>query len=326
VALADAILETSSLGIVIANRAGQIVRANSRLERMFGYTRSELAGLPLETLLPERLRASHVEHRADFFADPRMRPMGLGLDLMGRRKDGRDLPVEVSLTFIEAEEGLLALAFVSDISPRKAAEKSLQAEFAVTRVFSEATPIEDLSPRLLQALCENLGWHLGELWQIDGDVLRRAASWHPEGLDTAAFDAASREVTFPLGVGLPGRVWATGASLWAEDVLRDAGFLRTSAAVSLGARSACAFPIRSEQQVSSVILLLSREVEDPDEALLTMLTDIGRRIGQHLELRRTAQELARQREVLYQSEKLAALGRLVAGVAHEMNNTQGNIS
>jgi signal transduction histidine kinase len=133
-------------------------------------------------------------------------------------------------------------------------------------------------------------------------------------------------MTFLPGVGLPGRVWATGRAFWAEDVLRCAGFLRTSAAVRLGLRTACAFPIGSDHRVTGVMVLLCREVEDPDETLLTMLTDIGRRIGQHLELRRAEQELTRQRDVLYESEKPTALGRLVAGVAHEMNNPLGIIS
>ena len=177
-AQADAVLESSPLGIVIVDHTGRIVRANGRLEQMFGYARGELPGVTLETLLPERIRAGHVQHRAGFFADPRVRPMGLGLDLMARRKDGREFPVEISLSFIEAEEGLLALGFVTDITPRRNAERRLQAEFLVTRVFAEPSGTEDLAPRLLQALCESLDWDLGELWRPDGEVLRYEVGWH----------------------------------------------------------------------------------------------------------------------------------------------------
>src|SRR5262245_65558406 len=84
---ADAVLETSPLGIVMTDRAGRIVRTNRRLEQMFGYERNELAGGLLETLLPERFRSIHERHRGGFFTDPRVRPMGLGLELAALRKD-----------------------------------------------------------------------------------------------------------------------------------------------------------------------------------------------------------------------------------------------
>jgi PAS domain S-box-containing protein len=321
---ADIILETSPLGIVVTDATGQIVRTNSRLEQMFGYQSGELIGQALDTLLPEKLRASHAGHRDAFFADPHVRPMGLGLDLVARRKDGREFPVEISLSYVKTNDRMLALGFVSDITPRRNDERRLQAEFAVTRVFSESRGSEELIPNLLQALCESLDWDLGEFWHLDGDALRHRAGWHRPQLDTNDFDALAREMTLSRGMGLAGKAWAVDHAVWVRRNL----FIppRAAAAARLGLASGSAVPIRGESTFIGVMVLLSRDVREPDETSLAMLTDIGRRIGQHLDHRRVEMELRHQREVLYQSEKLSALGRLVAGVAHEMNNPLGIIS
>ncbi|HEV3197912.1 MAG TPA: PAS domain S-box protein [Bryobacteraceae bacterium] len=120
-----ALLESASQAIISIDRNGRIVLVNHRAEEMFGYTREELLGARIEILLPENRRAGHSKERDDYFSRPRIRPMGIGMDLAGRRKDGKEFPVEVSLSNIETEEGLFGIAFVSDISQRKLLEEQL---------------------------------------------------------------------------------------------------------------------------------------------------------------------------------------------------------
>jgi len=120
-----ALLESASQAIVSIDRGGRIVLANHRAGEMFGYTVKELLGARVELLLPESKRAAHGRQREDYFQHPRARPMGIGFDLSGRRRDGAEFPVEVSLSTIETEEGIFGIAFISDITTRKNLESQL---------------------------------------------------------------------------------------------------------------------------------------------------------------------------------------------------------
>ncbi|MEI6891352.1 MAG: PAS domain-containing sensor histidine kinase [Pontiella sp.] len=118
-------LESLAEGVVVINTDGRIVLINKCLEELFGYSKQEVQGERIDLFIPPPLRETHQHHISDYFKRPRVRPMGIGLDLTGQKKNGDQIPVEVSLSTLEVETGRIGLAFITDISARKTAEAEL---------------------------------------------------------------------------------------------------------------------------------------------------------------------------------------------------------
>ena len=201
-----------------------------------------------------------------------------------------------------------------DITQRKRSEQRLATQHAVTRILSESTTVGEAIPRILQAICESLGWEVGGFWNVgrDAHVLRCIDLWHTPSMEIAEFEAVSRQYTFPPGIGLPGRVWSSGESAWIADVVKDRNFPRASFAAKNGLHVAFGFPILLGSEILGVIEFFSHEIQEPDQELLEMMTAIGSQIGQFIERKRAEEERAQLlvREQTARAEAEAAQQRL----------------
>jgi two-component system sensor histidine kinase/response regulator len=180
--------------------------------------------------------------------------------------------------------------------PRVAGDRTkrrITAEHAAAKALVSAATIEEAIPKILEAICDVLGWEHGAYWTIDrtADVLRCADIWSPASIAFPEFDAASRAITFARGRGLPGRVWERGLPVWIPDVTNDTNFPRASVASREGLHGAFGFPVLLRGEVQSVIEFFSREIRKPDDQLLSMLGAVGNQIGLYLDRRRAQDEL-----------------------------------
>ncbi len=176
----------------------------------------------------------------------------------------------------------------------------LAAQNEAMQVLSESPSLAAASPRILEAICNNLGWDFGAVWRVDesDDVLRCVETWHGQTVHVPLFQARTRETTFPRGQGLPGRVWASRQPAWIEDVTRDRNFPRAPLAVQEGLHGAFGFPILVGGEVRGVIEFFSHEILRPDEELLGTMASIGGQIGQFIERTRIEAEMQQERDLL----------------------------
>jgi sigma-B regulation protein RsbU (phosphoserine phosphatase) len=240
-------------------------------------------------------------------------------------KNGGVAHFEVNARLLWTVDGtLLGISgTLNDITERKRREQHLSAEHSTTRVLAESVSLKEATPKILQAICESLGWDFGELWSVDAKakVLRCVETWHGGELGTgdwglvtgedasqsltpnlqsplSEFKAMTEQITFAPGVGLPGHIWATGKPIWMSNVVKEGNFLRASSAAKVGLHAAFGFPILAGDECLGVLTFFSRQIQPPDKDLLKVMGAIGSQIGQFIKRKQAEEKVKHQNEIL----------------------------
>jgi PAS domain S-box-containing protein len=192
----QALFQSAAQAILMVGSDGRIVMANRATEKLFGYTGDELLGQNVDALVPESLRGGHKQNRDQYFKNPQSRPMGLGMDLLARRKDGSEFFVEISLSFIHSSRETLGVAFVSDISKRRADEQAIRQQREDLRMLTGRlmTAQDDERRRVARDLHDDLSQKLAFLAMDIGKLATKPSAGEFVGdlrpLQLRAADAA----------------------------------------------------------------------------------------------------------------------------------------
>lgn len=269
-----------------------IVSWNRAAERMYGWTEAEVVG---KASLPELLRTQHpLGSPAAMLAALRTAGRWEG-EISRQRKDGVRLDVWQSISLITDGAGQRCgmVVIERDISAYKRERRRTAVLSAVTRALALGSSTEDTIPKLVQWICEGFAWDLGELWRVDaGNArLRRVGNWVTPTLDPAWFDPRRWREILGLSQGLPGRVFASGRSLWCADIVEQPQMKREIAAGLVGLHCCVAVPISAGHALNGVLVFYGQQVRPRDEPLLEMLDALGRQIGDFFEHRETERRL-----------------------------------
>jgi PAS domain S-box-containing protein len=286
------LLEFTPDAVIITDSEGRILLINKHVESLFGYSSEELIDQPVEILLPERFREKHTGHRKGYLLEPRPRPMGSGLDLAGRRRDGSEFPVEISLTPVKTEDGFLITSIIRDITEQKRDRDEIR---KLNRELEQRV-IERTAELLEERDKEQKYLDIAGVMLVVINVDQKVAQINKKGCEVLGYE--EKEIV--------GKNWF---DMFLPETERDRvkdGFVKLVAG-DFATVEYFKNPILTKSGDEKLIAWHNTVLKDKDGKTYATLSS-GTDITEKEELERQVRE----------SEKLAAVGQLTSGLAHEI--------
>jgi PAS domain S-box-containing protein len=331
----DKIITSMADALLVTTASGKIKTVNQSAVDLFGYSEEEFIGESISIIIAD---GSSLHQDGQTYSSSSLQENSLSQErsskvarsqVVCKTKTGKKVYVAFSCSAIKTDlEGLEDFAYVGrDVTEQKRSQQRLAAQYATTRILSESATLKETPLKILQAICENLGWDLGELWTPEEEEhratgrqggqdrfsndslsspsaqfptsnlqLRCAQMWVRSSVEFQEFTSVSWQTSLAPGMGLPGRVWAMRSPHWIPDVVEDANFVRSHSASVAGLHGAFGFPIQSDSEILGVMNFFSHEVQEPDEDLLKTMAAIGNQLGQFIKRKQAEAALAESEE------------------------------
>ncbi len=308
-------VENTTDTILWANRDGAIINVNDQASALLGYTREELTTMSVFHIDPG-LTKEHWDKEWRRLREVKT----IHIFVNHRAKDGREFPVEVTANYLVFEGKEFNCAFVKNITERKKIEEELEnyrerleerVEERTAQVqkrdeiislirdiaikANDAKSVDEALKYCLDQICDLAGWEVGHVYLVSEknlDELIPTSIWSmKEQSRLHTLRSVTMETRFARGVGLPGRVLESGRTEWIPDITRDQNFPRAKSSKELGVRAAFAFPVFVKEKVVAVLEFFSSEISEPDERLISIVTQIGTQISRVLERKKAEQKI-----------------------------------
>lgn len=307
----------SSMGdaLLITTKLGEIKKVNSAALELLGYSEEDLINKPISLIFEDNNFWQKAFQQVYLY-----KKSFQNREFICRKKTKEKILIAFSCLVIKKKvNGLEDIIYIGrDITTRQRRQQRNNTQYAITRILSESQSVKQAIPKILQAICENLAWDLGELWTSNqyieasvqrysfNPVIRCVEIWSSRTFAAREFKAITWQTTYTPSVGLPGQIWVRRSPLWTSHVLHDSNFggysneaaleKRSSHASKAGLHTAFGFPILADNEMLGVMMFLSRDVQSKDADLLQMMVSIGSQIAQFIKRKQAESALLESEE------------------------------
>ncbi|MBD2776885.1 PAS domain S-box protein [Iningainema sp. BLCCT55] len=293
--------------LIVTTQTGEIKKVNRATVELFGYSEEELLNQPISLIIEDKLLQRAIQQR-NLFENYLQ-----NVEVVCRTKKKEKLLIAFSCSVIcKTLDDLEEIVYIGrDITARERRQQRNGAQYTITRILSEAQNVKQAIPQVLQAICENLGWDLGELWTTHEyiaasnlqqhnahPVLRCVEISSSRAATVPEFKAVTWQTMYNPGVGLPGKIWKTLSPHWIENIVDDGEDKRSLFALKAGLHAAFGFPILAQNEIFGVMVFFSHEVQPRDKDVIEMMISISSQISQYIK-RKSAEEALLESEERY---------------------------